>query len=178
MMTEKLTTIARPYALAAFESALAKSDIANWAALLQAAAEIMSNKSVSQLLNNPKVTQAAVVEMVCDILQPLLDTEKKNFICLLAEYDRLFTLPEISRLFADYQADYEKTIKVQVTSATLLDVAYQQKFTQALTQRLQRKVELECAVDESLIGGAILRAGDQVIDGSIRGKLNRLLESL
>lgn len=176
MMTEKLTTIARPYAFAAFENALDRADLLPWETMLATAALIAEDKTMMQLFNNPQVTHKELVELFCDILEPQLDKEKKNFICLLAEYDRLSMLPEIARLFAEYRADYEKTMTVQVTSAIPLDEKYKQKFVTALTKRLQRKVTLQCEVDPSLIGGATVHASDMVIDGSIRGKLNRMIE--
>lgn len=177
MNTEKLNTIARPYALAAFEFALEKSDLAAWENMLRTAAFIAQDKDMARLFISPKATQQELAEIFCEILAPI-DAEKKNFISLLAEYERLVALPEIAALFATYRAQYEKTITVQVTSAVELDKPYQEKFATALTQRLKRKVELECTIDESLLGGAVIRAGDMVIDGSVRGKLNRLLESL
>lgn len=178
MITEKLTTIARPYALAAFEYALDKNDLAGWEAMLQTAAVIAQDAAMAPLLQSPEVTQEQLVEIFCEILAKKLDADKMNFMQLLGEYERLDALPEIAELFANYRAQYEKTITVQVISATALNKADEQKFVDALTRRLKRKVSLQCEVDESLLGGAMIRAGDMVIDGSIRGKLNRLLESI
>lgn len=178
MNTEKLTSIARPYALAAFEYALDKHDLAEWQTMLQNAARISENKDMVWLLNDPEVSQTQITEIYEDILKNSLDDERKNFIHLLAEYGRLEALPEMAALFAKYRADYEKTITAEVVSAIPLSSAHQQKFIDALTRRLKRKVSLRCKVDESLIGGALIRAGDLVIDGSVRGKLNRLLESI
>lgn len=178
MITEKLTTIARPYALAAFEYALDKQELSAWESMLLNAAHIIENKDMADLLHSPSVTQEQLVDVFEEILHLSMDQEKKNFLSLLGEYGRLEALPEIAALFGDYRADYEKTITVQITSAVSLNAVHQQKFIDALTRRLKRKVTLECAVDESLLGGAIIRAGDMVIDGSIRGKLNRLIESI
>lgn len=176
MSTEQLTTLARPYALAAFENALAHEDLASWGNMLQSAAMIAENPAIAKLFNSPHVAPEQLSDLFCDILSKLLDTEKKNFIHLLAEYQRLEALPEIAELFHKYKADYEKTMDVQLTSAIPLEEEYRQKFTDALTRRLKRKIALECTVDPTLLGGAIIRAGDLVIDGSIRGKLNRLIE--
>lgn len=178
MNTEKLTIIARPYALAAFEYALAKADLASWETLLQNAANIVQDKTMVNLLDNPSMTQNELLDIFCSILASELDEQKKNFIHLLAEYDRLNALPEIAELFSTYRSQHEKRTKVHVTSAISLDNSYQQKLAKILAERLKREVELECQVDESLLGGAMLRVDDKVIDGSVRGKLNRLLESL
>lgn len=176
MMTEKLTTIARPYAQAAFEYALDNNDVVHWERMLSQAASITQNKTMQDLLVAPEITTSQLVDIYVGILETQLDQQKKNFISLLGEYKRLSALPEIANLFSTYRAQYEKTITVQVSSAIPLDEANQQKFIDALTRRLKRKVSLECKVDSSLIGGALVRAGDLVIDGSVRGKLNRMLE--
>ena len=180
MMTEKLTTIARPYAFAAFEYALENNDLASWEAMLTAAAIIAQDKQVERLFSSPTVSQNEMIDLFCDVVEKAqpMNIEMKNFIHLLAEYERLAALPEIAKLFAAYRAEHEKAITVEITSVIALDKEYQQKFVDSLTQRLKRKIALECKIDESLLGGAIIRAGDMVIDGSVRGKLNRLLESL
>lgn len=176
MMTEKLTTIARPYALAAFEFALATSELSAWENMLKLAAVVVQDASMEQLLSRPGVTQKQVAEIFCDILAKEMNDERSNFIRLLAEYNRLTTLPEIAALFAHYRAEHEKAVTVQVTSAIKLDDAYREKLIQALTKRLKRKISLECSIDETLLGGVLVRAGDWVLDGSIRGKLNRMNE--
>lgn len=178
MNTEKLATIARPYALAAFEYALDKKELSDWEAFLNKAAAVMQTKEVQFLLQNPEVRQQEIGTLFCDILGSQLDDEKKNFILLLAEYRRLDVLPEIVELFTNYRAQFDKTISVQLISAIKLDAATEQKYIDALTKRLKRKVTLQTELDETLLGGALIRAGDMVIDGSVRGKLNRLLESL
>lgn len=178
MMTEKLTTIARPYALAAFEYALDKNDLAGWETMLKTAAQIAQDNSMLSLLHRPEVTQQQIAVIFCEIMAKMLNAEKQNFIALLGEYERLDALPEIAELFANYRAQHEKSITVEILSATPIDAAGQKKFIDALTKRLNKKVSLQCKVDESLLGGAMIRAGNMVIDGSIRGKLNRLLESI
>jgi F-type H+-transporting ATPase subunit delta len=176
MTTETTTTIARPYAKAAFEYALAKHELPVWETMLQAAASLTDDKSIVRMLASPKVSQKELADLFCEILKPMLNAERKNFISLLAENKRLSALPAIKMAFEDLRAEYEKTLTVQVTSAIALDEPYQLKITQALTKRLQRKVSLECNVDPELLGGVIVHAGDLVLDGSVRGKLNRLIE--
>ncbi len=178
MITGELTTIARPYAQAAFECAVEKNDLASWEAMLRSAAEMVQQKTVASLLNSPEMTSKQLADLFCDVLDKVLDKEKGNFIRILAENKRLPVLPDIAVLFASYRAEKEKTIQVEVLSAFPLDELYKDKFISSLTRRLQRKVSLQCDVDATLIGGAIVRAGDLVIDGSVRGKLNRLLETL
>lgn len=173
-----MITIARPYAAAAFEYALASKDIAAWEAMLQSATSVAQTPAVTQLLASPKMTSAQLATFFCEIIATQLNDARRNFMRLLAENSRLSALPEITELFSAYRAAQEKTVTVNVTSAAALTDAHQTKLVQALTKRLQRQVELQCEVDPLLLGGAIVRAGDTVIDGSVRGKLTRLLDFL
>lgn len=175
-MTGKLTTIARPYAIAAFEYATAHNAIPAWETALDAAAQLSQDAAVQQLLSKPNITLKQITDFYGEVLAKVLNTEITNFIHLLAEYDRLAALPEIAALFKAYRAAQEKKLTVHVTSATPLDEKYRQKLVDALTKRLQRQVSLECDVDAGLLAGAVITAGDTVIDGSVRGKLNRMVE--
>jgi F-type H+-transporting ATPase subunit delta len=177
-MMGDMTTIARPYAIAAFEYAMQKNVLPAWEGMLRSAALLAEQKIITQLLSSPAVTKAKLVTVFCDILSSVLDTAKQNFIYLLAENNRLAVLPDMAELFASYRAEYEKNITVQIVSAVDLSEKYQHTLAARLTKRLARQVTLQCKVDPTLIGGVIVRAGDKVIDGSVRGKLNRLLESL
>lgn len=176
MNTGKVTTIARPYAIAAFEFATAENALLAWETMLQAASSVVQDASVQKLLSTPQVTSSELGEFVCGVLSTVLNEKQKNFIHLLAENNRLAFLPDIAALFKAYREEQEKMLTVKVASAIPLDEAYQGKLVQALTQQLHRKVTLECRVDEGLLGGVVVHAGDTVIDGSIRGKLNRLVE--
>lgn len=178
MIFANMTTLARPYAVAAFEIALENDTLASWKGMLNNAAQVIQDSQVVPFLENPRVTAKQLIDLICDVLDPILDMEKKNFLSLLAENKRLPLLPDIAALFTMYCTEHEKCINVDVISAVTLDAIYQQKLVQSLTKRLQRKVSLHCTVDPKLLGGILVRAGDTVIDGSVRGKLNRLLESL
>jgi F-type H+-transporting ATPase subunit delta len=167
-------SIARPYVAAAFEYAAEKKDISKWESMLDAAALTAANPAVMALMQNPETSAEQLAEFFCDILKKLLDKHKTNFIRLLAEKNRLAELPAIAELFKVARAEAEQMLTVQVTSAEPLKKAYQDKLVKALSKRLSRTVELQCEVDETLLGGVIVRAGDLVIDGSIRGKLSRL----
>ncbi len=172
------TTLARPYAAAAFSVALQKKALAAWDDMLQSAALWAEDKRVCLLLSDPAVTKQKLADFSCSVLSSVLDTEKRNFIRLLAEKNRLPILPDIAKLFTAYRAEEEKTVTVQVISTVMLDEPYKQKLAAALAKRWQKQVSLQCTIDPSLLGGIIVKAGDDVIDGSIRGKLNRLYESL
>ena len=176
MNTGKVSIIARPYAIAAFEFAAAENALLAWEDMLQAASSVVEDASVQKLLSNPQLSSSDLDEFVCGVLSSMLNDKQRNFIHLLAENNRLAFLPHIAVLFKAYREEQEKILTVTVASAVPLDEAYQGKLVQALTQQLHRKVTLECQVDDRLLGGIIVHAGDTVIDGSIRGKLNRLVE--
>jgi len=178
MTSGKFTTIARPYTSAAFEFAVEKNDLSAWERMLDTAAAITANTDVGRILASPSVSTDSVNELYAHVLAKYLDEPMKNFLHLLAENHRLEVLPDIAALFKEARAAHEKVISVEVTSSDELSDEYQQKLIKALTKRLQRKVELECKTDPTILGGAIVRAGDLVIDGSVRGKLTRLLDSL
>ncbi len=173
-MTGKMTTLARPYALAAFEIALKNQTLDAWQSFLDAASLMTQDSSIQQLLSSPKVTTEQLFTFYGDVLGKLLNPEMTNFIHLLAEYERLAVLPDIAILFKAYCAEQEKKLHVQVTSAMPLTETYKKQLIDALTKRLQRNVILDCQLDPDLLGGAVITAGDSVIDGSVRGKLDRM----
>jgi F-type H+-transporting ATPase subunit delta len=176
MMTGNVTSIARPYAIAAFECALAKNALPAWQELLQTAAIVSQDPLMIRIMASPDVNKTQLADLFCDVLTSELDAEKKNFICLLAEHKRFPVLPEMAKQFAQLRAEHEKQATVEVVSAVPLDAQQQAKLTEALAKRLHLTVSLTCSVNPELIGGAIVKMGDKVIDGSVRGKLQRLFD--
>lgn len=173
-----LSSIARPYALAAFEYARDKQQLATWKAFLEPAAYVAKQPVVLSLLNNPQIASIKIYNLFHDVLTTLVDTERNNFLLLLTQHHRLNVLPEISELFNSYYSALEKLSQVRVVTAVDPESAFREKLAQALSRRIQRDVTLHCEVDPAIIGGAIIHIGDRVIDGSIRGKLSRLLQDL
>ena len=168
-------TVARPYARAAFSQARDEGDFAAWSQALDFAARVSSDARIAALLPNPRLDQADAVAL----LAPQGASEAfQRFLALLAEGRRLPQLPEIAGLYEALRADAEKLVKARVTSATVLSAGELEIIRTALQKRFGREVELETAVDESLIGGAVIDAGDVVIDGSVKGKLARLQTAL
>jgi F-type H+-transporting ATPase subunit delta len=176
-MADKITT-ARPYAKAAFEEAAEKHALEPWSQALHIAAAVVRDPRVESLLDNPRVTPEELAELVSSIAGPQLGQDSRNFVLVLAENRRLAYLPEVSALFDEFKDDAEGFADVTVTSATPLDAGQQRNFSEALARRLKRKVRLHCEVDPQLIGGAIVRAGDLVIDGSMRARLERMAYAL
>ena len=176
-MADKLT-IARPYARAAFEEARGAERLAPWSESLKVAAQVVQDARVANLLGNPHVTPEELAQLVIGIAGPDLGEHGANFVRTLADNRRLAYLPEIAAQFDTLKDAAQGVADVTVTSATALDETLQRKLSQALEKRLKRKVRLHCAVDPHLIGGAILRAGDLVIDGSLSTRLERIAHEL
>lgn len=172
------TTIARPYAKAAFKVALQEKNIPAWSKLLVSAAQVTSDASAIALLQNPKLTVEQCYSFLEKTCGSTLNEHERNFFKLLAEKKRLLILPEISGFFEQYRAEYEKSINIKITSATPLDAKEVERLSESLKKRLQHDINLECMTDKTLIGGAVIQAGDLVIDGSVREKLARLSAQL
>lgn len=174
----ELTTLARPYAKAAFATAKSQEKVAEWSDLLSGAAQIVANKDIQQLLTNPGLTESKKAELILDCLEQKVSEPVTNFFLVLAENRRLRLLPEIATLFRTYRADLERTVEVQVSAPFELTDEQQKKLAQALSKKLEREVSLETSLDKSLIGGVVVRTGDMVIDASVRGRLTKLAEAL
>jgi F-type H+-transporting ATPase subunit delta len=170
------STIARPYAKAAF--AAADGRLGEWSETLQRAAAVAADARVAALLDDPNVTAERLAELVESIADPQGDPARRNFIRTLADNHRLECLPEIAARFEALKAEAEGTIDVEVTSAKPLTDTQQRALGTALERRLKRTVRLRCTLDPTLIGGASVRAGDLVIDGSVRSRLERIAHQL
>jgi len=176
-MAEK-STIARPYAKALFELALGQKKLDVWSRALALSAAVVADPRVKKLLTSPHVTTDQLADLLIDIGGKSLDAEGQNFLRVLASNRRLALLPEIAAIFEKLKAESEKVVDVTVTSAAPLSAEQQRNYSSALRQRLKSDVRLHCEVDPKLLGGAILRANDLVIDGSLRGRLDRLATEL
>ena len=176
-MADRLT-VARPYAKAAFAQAKASGSLSSWSGALARAAAAVSDERVRGLFGSPKVTAVQLAELVSGVAGAELNADGRNFIALLAENKRLPFLPEISHIFDALKADAERVVDVSITSAVPMGADEQGKLVSALEKRFDRKVRVEAAVDASLIGGAVVRAGDLTIDGSVKARLARLAQDL
>lgn len=172
-MAEK-ATIARPYARAAFEHAHSRGRLAAWSELLAVAASVTGDARVQALIQNPTVSSDQVAELVSGIAGERADAEGRNFVRVLAANRRLGLLPEIIAIYEQLRSEVENTLDVHVTTAFALDAAQQARLSAALAKRFGREVRLHETVDATLVGGAVVRAGDLVIDGSLKGRLEQL----
>lgn len=178
-------TIARPYAQAAFDTANEAGELAAWSESLSIAGQLFGDGQVAEFLSNPALNDGKRFEFLSGLFAKagasLLSGSDKhgtNFLKLLLEYGRANVLPEIARHFENLKADVENTVDVMVTSATPLSEEQQSAISKALNARLGRTVRLSTEIDENLIGGAVIRAGDVVIDGSLRAGLDGLTNAL
>lgn len=164
-------TLARPYARALFLLAKEAGLLKSVSESLSFSAQASVVPELAMLLGNPRVSDAQLL----DLLSPVEANETmQRFLTVLAENNRLALLPEVSELFEQLRAESERVLKANITSAVVLSDAELSKLTDALKKRFGRDVEVQTAVDASLIGGSIIDTGDLVIDGSVRNKLARL----
>ena len=171
-------SIARPYAKAAFSSAIENDNLDVWSVLLGQTALLVKEKPMQALLKDRRLDKMVAYECLLAACKPLVFQEGKNFLKLLALYQRLLVLPEIERLFASYKAEKTNRVTAQAISAVSLTKIEEQTLANALERRLQREIKLDYSVDDYLLGGLVIRIGDLVIDSSVRGKLERLRATL
>lgn len=175
----ELTTLARPYARAIFDLTSDDASRSKWSEQLARLAEVVSHEEMRTLVGNPRIEADELAELVCEAAgKEAAGDEGRNLVRLLVANRRLAVLPRIAELYEQLRAEAEHVIDVEVISATPLDKAQQDKIASALGKRLGREVRLHCREDEEVLGGVIIRAGDLVIDGSVRGQLERLSGAL
>ena len=179
MAEAELATVARPYARAIFSSALGgKSKLDHWSEILSLLVVVVSDDSARAILSSPGYTNQQKTEFFESILGSRLDIEAKNFISLLAEYNRVNLLESIAEIYERMKANHQKTLEVKITSAYELSDNESEALITALSSKLGRDIGLEISVDEKLIGGAIIKTEDNVIDDSIKGKLEKFANNL
>ena len=174
----ELSTIARPYAKAAFEYARDKGALPLWSESLSIAAAVVLDANMEVALGNPSLTAEQQAQILSDVCGEALDMEARNFLAILASNKRLALLPEIYTLFEQHKANQEKSVDVEVVSAFELADETKDKLAAVLGKKLEREVRVSSSTDKDLLGGVLIRAGDLVIDGSVRGRLNKLSEAM
>jgi len=174
----ELTTLARPYARAAFEYARDAQALERWSNMLATVVAVAQQPAVAKLLDSPNLTAEQKGRKLAEVCGDDLDSKIANLLQYLAINDRLGLLPNIQVLFELYKANHEKTLDVAVATAFEMTGEQEQKLLAALKAKLQREINLQTTVDGSLIGGAVVRAGDLTIDGSVRGRLAKLAETM
>ena len=174
----ELSTLARPYAEAVFRLAQSESDLAGWSSRIATLAAIVSDVQVARLIADPAVSSERVADLIVEVAGTGLGERGGSFVKVLAENDRLSLLPEIGVQFETLKAHAEGTLEATITSAQELTQAQIDDLVAGLKAKFNRAVTVQVAVDPELIGGAVVAIGDQVIDGSVKGRLQRMAFAL
>ena len=174
----EIATLARPYANAVFDLARSVDRLAEISPMLALLARAVETDEVRALIAEPSLTPAAKAHQLIDVVRDDIDDRCRRFVQVLADNQRLDLLPEIATQYEALKAEAEKTLDVEITTAVQLTERQFDSYTEALRRRFEQDVNVNVEVDPALVGGAVIRAGDTVIDGSVRGRLSRLVESL
>ncbi|TWX63812.1 F0F1 ATP synthase subunit delta [Colwellia demingiae] len=173
----ELTTVARPYAKAAFDFAVEAKAIDSWLTQLTFAAEVAKDTTIKGYISGGASAEQAQI-LFLNVCGEQVDSKCQNFLKVMASNERLLVLPQVLEQFIALKADFDQEVSVDVTSAVEVTAEQKTTLSAALEKRLARKVKLNCFVDASIVSGLVIKAGDMVIDGSIKGKLNRLATTL
>ncbi|TPG55566.1 F0F1 ATP synthase subunit delta [Ewingella americana] len=173
----EFVTVARPYAKAAFDFAVEHQSLDRWQSMLAFTAQVTRNEQIEELLSGALAPETMSQTFIA-VCGEQLDDAGQNLIKVMAENGRLRVLPEVLQQFIELRASLEAIAEVEVTSATPLSEEQQAKIAAAMEKRLSRKVKLNCKIDKSVLAGVVIRAGDMVIDGSVRSRLERLADVL
>ncbi len=174
----EISTLARPYAKAVFELALASQSFAAWSKQLAAIAEAVAVPAIAQAIRAPGVGKTQLAEVIIDALKGTLDGQGQSLVKLLAQNHRLHAAASLVEQYEVLRAEAETRVAVEITTAAPVAEAQKNALSAAVTKKLNRAVDISWATDESLITGARIKAGDLVIDGSASGELERLKAAL
>lgn len=186
MAGAEVTTLARPYARAVFSQAVqadgkgkaSDKGLAAWSRMLAFLAEAASAEPLQRLMANPLLSAGDKAAAFAQVLEGELNDEGQRLLALLAEHGRLPLLPQVAALFEGLRAQHQKTVSVSLVSAFEVSKKQAQELAAALKSRLKREVSLATSQDPRLIGGALVKVEDTVMDGSVRGRLQKLSQAL
>lgn len=171
-------TIARPYAEAVFKLAKANDTLPAWSDMLQLTAAIAGDERIRALIGNPRVPTKRLNELFLSICGDKLDNEGRNFVLLLVENRRVEILPQVSELFEQLKAQHEGVLEAHIASAFAMSDAQLKDLVTNLEAKFKRKIEAKVSVNPELIGGVKVEIGDEVLDASVRGKLEAMAVAL
>jgi F-type H+-transporting ATPase subunit delta len=174
----EISTLARPYAKAVFELARDANKLADWSAMLAGLAQAVRDPKVAAAIGHPSIGRGQMAELLIQTFGDKFSKQSQNLLRLLGEYSRLKLAPVIAEQFEALRAEHEQRVEVEIVSAAPVDPAQQQTLTAAIRKRLARDVHIEWKTDEKLVAGALVRAGDLVIDGTLAGELEQLRMAL
>ncbi len=172
------SSLARPYAKAIFELARESNDFSNWSDQLDLLSVIASDPDMLNIAKEPAVSESQITDLILDVAGEQFDEQARNLVKLLVSNDRLAAAADINQQFVVMRDEAEQVIEAQLITASEVDESQKQKIEAALSSRLGKQIKLEALVDESLIGGAVVRAGDWVVDGSVKAQLQDLVGAI
>jgi F-type H+-transporting ATPase subunit delta len=172
------SSLARPYARAVFELAQESNDFETWSQALAFLSALVSDESIIELVNNPRVEEDSLQELFDDLCGDRVPESGRNLLRLMMANDRLALMPDVAAQYEIMRAEAEGSVDAEVRSAQPLNDEQKERLSKALEKRLGRKVKLTVHEDDTLLGGAVIRAGDLVIDGSAKGRLEKLASAL
>ena len=179
---EEAKTIARPYAKAVFEIAQARGQLNEWSQFLQACSTVSKDKQVVGLISSPGLDSKNIAQAIYELANEINETDYSNeflnFLLVLAGNSRLTTLSEISAQFEERKRSEEQIAEVTIRSATEIDKEALTKIENALKEKLNKSIEVVVEIDKKLIGGAKIKIGDHMIDGSLKAQLSSLGRAL
>ncbi len=173
-----LNTIARPYAKAVFELANSEDKLDSWSDMLNTLANIAADAEMKSFIASPKVTSAQVAEVLNDVAGSELNDAGKNLVKLLAENGRVAALPDIAARYELLKIDAENSVDVEITSVEPMSDEHKKSLGESLRRKLGREVRMTFDTDPALLGGALIKAGDLIIDGTVRGRLEKMAGAL
>jgi len=171
-------TVARPYAEAVYKLAIANDSLAQWSKMLQLAAAIAEDAQMKLLIGNPVISAKQLGELFLEIGRNKFNTEARNLVMLLTENKRVTVLSQISQLFEQLKAQHEGVLEARIVSAFAMESKQLKKLIDDLEQKFKRKIEAQVSVDPELIGGIKVEIGDEILDASVRGKLETMAVAL
>ena len=172
------TTAARPYARAVYQQAQETSSVESWGDALALFSAVSSDALMKAIIDNPQLSREKKGELLISVVADKINEQQKNLVKLMAENDRLKALPDVAQQFDVYRADAEGKIDAEAISAFALSAEQEKTIIETLKNKLGREVSLTTTVDESLIGGVVIKAGDTIIDGSMKAQLESLALTL
>jgi F-type H+-transporting ATPase subunit delta len=175
---EDASALARPYGLAAFKQAQEEGKVREWSEMLRLLTLVMQDATMRGLIANPKVNDGQVAALIIDVAGDGLSETGANLVRVMAENERLAEMSGVAAVFEEERDRVEGRSHVEVTSAFALSDAQAKSIADSMSKRLGTEVDVSVTVDDSLIGGVIIRAGDTVIDASLRGRLGQLGQTL
>ena len=171
-------TVARPYADAVYKMAVANNSLSQWSKMLQLAAEIAEDEEVKLLIGNPRVSAKQLGDIFLEIGRSKFNAEARNLVMLLIENKRVVVLSQISQLFEQLKARHEGVLEARIVSAFAIENRQLKKLVEDLEQKFKRKIEAQVSIDPELIGGIKVEVGDEILDASVRGKLEAMAVAL